>query len=581
MGKSVGKSVGKSSGKKCIIAASFLLLCISQFSMMRSQLTSYLPETAASLFSSPSSSSSSQEEEEDAANAKKGPLNILVLYPDDWRHDHIADENPQVITPFLTRIAREGIRFTHNCVTTSVCWISRATLFSGQWGVKHDSAFLYRPNFCSPIRWHNASWPGLLQSVGGYFVGHVGKWQFEDRHKNLKNGLFNYTRIFEGDHWYDRLDEETGEVVEKHVSGARLAEFYAVDFLRNARPKDVPFALTVAFYPPKAVTTCREPGCQWQPPPEYRAMYNETNVTEVPYDTALAHHVLPPFLKEKLASAWGDDRFRTAEHYTEAMRNYFALITSVDDACANIVAELERQGVENETLIIFTTDNGMFHYEHRFGGKWYPYQESIRVPLIVRDPRMPKKKLGTLDDSLVLNVDLAETILGAAGIAPSESMQGRDIADLYLGETKLGGKYFDGADTIAPIKDPDNVTAKSSVDMDSTNVRRKHEQNPWRTDFFYHFPQGHFNKGKSKGKNERKHIPASKALVTHEWKYIRFDYHRFDQRIGSNKSKAYYEQLFDLKNDPFELNDLYNNKSWAERLVIMKIRFEELEPLYS
>ncbi|KAL3935932.1 MAG: hypothetical protein SGARI_002766, partial [Bacillariaceae sp.] len=104
-------------------------------------------------------------------------------------------------------------------------------------------------------------------------------------------------------------------------------------------------------------------------------------------------------------------------------------------------------------MVIFTTDNGLFHSAHGLAGKWYPYRESIGVPLIVYDPRMPSDRINTINDDLTLNIDLASTVLGAAGIEPPPSMQGRNMADLYLSHSK----------------------------DDS-------EQKPWRKEFFYEFP---------------------------------------------------------------------------------------------
>jgi arylsulfatase A-like enzyme len=192
------------------------------------------------------------------------------------------------------------------------------------------------------------------------------------------------------------------------------------------------------------------------------------------------------------------------------------MITEVDKACENLVNELKKQKILDNTLIIFTVDNGFFLGEHGLSGKWYPYQESIRVPLIIRDPRMPQRKKGTLDDSFTLNIDLATTILGAANVKPASSMQGRDMSDLYL--------------------DP---KAKDT----------------WRKEFFYE----HMSMG-------RDYIPASSALVRKDFKY--FLYEEWDT-----------EQLFDLKNDPYENHDLSNQSEYAELLKEMKKRHDELKAL--
>ena len=180
-----------------------------------------------------------------------------------------------------------------------------------------------------------------------------------------------------------------------------------------------------------------------------------------------------------------------------------------------IVKELEDQGILDDTLIIFTTDNGYFHAEHGLADKWYPYQESIRVPLIVRDPRMQKENVGQLNDEFTLSIDLSPTILGAAGLPTPNVMHGRDFSSLYTG---------------------------------------KGDTSPWRKEFFYEHPI-HLKK---------EVIPASEALVRKNYKYMLWpDYD--------------VEQLFDLTNDTYELNDLIESESHKELLSEMRTRFNELK----
>jgi len=257
------------------------------------------------------------------------------------------------------------------------------------------------------------------------------------------------------------------------------------------------------------------------PKNESRAIYENVTIPE-PYNHTDAYNRLPAYLHTGRTGAerrWYE-RYRTPEHYQAAMKNIYALITQVDQACKEIVDELKKQGVYNNTMIIFTTDNGMFHGAHGLAGKWYPYQESIRVPLIVYDPRMPKEKRGFVDDSFTLNVDLAETILGAAGLNAHKGMQGRDISDLYL------PKVEDGKPVL---------------------VRK-----PWRDEFFYEFTIWDEN-----------FIPSSNALVRKKWKFIHW------------YTKNGF-QLFDLENDPLELNDVMDDPANVEIVREMKERLFEV-----
>ena len=430
------------------------------------------------------------------ANAAEKPLNILVLYADDWRHDTLGVAgNPVVKTPALDKLAGEGLRFTHNYVTTAICGASRASLFTGQWMARHGSDHF--EEFDTPFA---ETYPGLLRA-NGYFTGHVGKWH----NGKFPARKFDFGRSYYGKHW---MPGENGRMI--HVT--RKNENDAMDFLHE-RPKDQPFCLTVAFF-----ATHAEDGhpLQFLPMPESLPLY-ENVVIPVPANaTGESFRRLPPFLaneRNEGRNRW-HWRFDTPEKYQSMMKNYYRLATEVDTVCGRVMAELESQGVLDQTLVIFTTDNGYYHGEHGLADKWYPHQESIRVPLIIHDPRMPGTIRGTTRDEVTLNVDLAPTILAAAGIARPERMQGRDLAPLYLGAEKPG----------------------------------------WRTEFFYEHPTI----------KSVDFIPSSEALVRRDWKYL------YWPDFG-------LEQLFDLAADPREENDLAKDPAQAARLVEMRGRFAALK----
>ena len=426
------------------------------------------------------------------------PLNVIIFYPDDWRHDDLGDTNAILKTPFFSRLAKEGIRFTYNAVTTSICWISRATLFSGQWVSGHASTYLSRPVFASdPTKW-TKTWPYLLQK-SGYWVGHVGKWQYHDTN-GYKNHIFNFSSFFEGYMW-----QQSRDGVQTHIADRAGSE--AIRFLRE-RPRNRPFALTIAFYPPKGnmdTSNC---------PKTFSRLYENFSIPE-PYDRNMAYQHLPPFLQNNKTEARQRYLYRFEEHgnFQSCMRAQYCSISHIDSVCEKVSSEVKKQGVYNNTLIIVTADNGEFHAWHALADKWYPYQESIRVPLIIKDPRMPIKKRGTLDDSFTLNVDLAKTILGAAGLDGPREMKGRDIGDLYL------------------------EWPKSRV--------------PWRSEYYYEFPDINAK------------IPSSIALVKRKWKFVKWPKHD-------------HEQLFDLEEDPFEFQNLVGNTSYSKVKEVMRSRLTGL-----
>lgn len=431
------------------------------------------------------------------ANAENTqPMNVLVLYADDWRNDTLGVAgNPVVLTPQLDKLSSQGLRFTQATVTTAICGVSRASLYTGQWMSRHQNMSFKM--FKTP--WEHTM-PGQLRSHG-YWVGHVGKWH----NGRFPAKYFDFGRSYAGVHWIKNPDSSKTHVTQKN-------EDDSLEFLRT-RPLDKPFYLTVAFFATHAED--RNP-LQFLPQPESMELYKETTIPVPPNATDASFKRLPEFIaneKNEGRARW-HWRFDTPEKYQTMMKNYYRLATEVDSTCGRLIAELEAQGALDNTLIIFTGDNGYYHGEHGLADKWYPHQESIRVPLIIKDPRMPQQMIGTTNDDFALNVDLAPTILSAAGITPPPSMQGSDLAPLYLLENK-------------PV---------------------------WRSEFFYEHPTH----------RSIDFIPSSEALVRKDWKYIYWpDYDR--------------EQLFNLDADPREENDLVNNPEHQPRLDEMRSRFAELK----
>ena len=144
------------------------------------------------------------DDKESPETIEEGPhdsrMNVLLLYPDDWRHDSIGSEKPYVLTPFLDSLAKEGMRFTQNAVTTSVCWMSRATLWLGQYSSRHQSYKLKCPWMAAPENWKHG-YVSIMQKAG-YFVGHYGKWQYWTDPEKFTKHLFDWASLYEGWHWW-------------------------------------------------------------------------------------------------------------------------------------------------------------------------------------------------------------------------------------------------------------------------------------------------------------------------------------------------------------------------------------------
>ena len=427
-------------------------------------------------------------------------MNVVFLLADDLRWNSLGCMgNPIVITPNIDQIAKEGVRFNNACVTTSICMVSRASILSGQYMSRHQvTKFGVRLS----EKTLEETYPAILRNAG-YWTGYVGKYGVG----KIKEGQFDYSVEYEGKHW---LPDGKGDSI--HVTAKNERD--ALYFLKN-RPKEKPFLLSVGFFATHAED--RHPD-QYRYQPSSEKYYKDVFIPIPKTANQEALKALPPFIadeKNEGRNRW-HWRFDSPEKYQKYMKAYYRMLTEMDLAISKIVAELKAQGVYENTLIIFLGDNGYFQSDHELADKWYPYEESIRVPLIVHDPRLPASKMNTSNDEFVLNIDVAPSIIAAVGAAVPSDIQGRDFSTLYLDR---------------------KVT-------------------PWRKDFFYEHPIV----------NNKSFIPSSEALVTHREKYIYWpDYQ--------------YEEYFDLKSDPNEIHNGFASAEYQKNIDALKRRFVELKSL--
>ena len=221
---------------------------------------------------------------------------------------------------------------------------------------------------------------------------------------------------------------------------------------------------------------------------------------------------LPEFLQTSLGRRRWGWRFDTREKQIKRTKDYWRLITGVDRALAKVLSALDESGLADNTVIIFTSDNGYFLGERGLAGKWLIYEESIRVPLIVVDPRADAARHGAVVDSMVLNVDIAPTLLELAGLETPAGYDGRSLVPLLRGERPA-----------------------------------------WRTDFLVEHRFDHAE------------IPKSVGVRGERWVYARYD----DQDPP-------FEQLFDLAADPEELLDLARDPAFVGVLAKQRDRCDEL-----
>jgi arylsulfatase A-like enzyme len=353
-----------------------------------------------------------------AATARRP--NIVFLLADDMRWDATSYAGNAVVrTPNLDALANAGVSFQNAYVTTPICAISRASIFMGQYARRHG--ILDFTQGLSPAAL-SESYPALLREAG-YRTGFIGKFGVGNV---PPAALFDFWRGFAGQGFYETTDS-AGHAI--HLT--RLMTEQAVEFLEN-QSGDVPFALSVSY---KAPHVQDGDDRQYIPESADRTMY--TTVSIAPPATADDTYWagLPEFFRtnnEGRARWYG--LFGTPEKYQESVKGYYRMVNGLDRSVGKIVETLRRRGLDQNTVIIFTSDNGFLLGEHGLSHKWYGFEPSVRVPMVIYDPRATANNRRA-NPSIALNIDIAPTLLDLAGVPVPAGMQGRSLVPIMHGAT--------------------------------------------------------------------------------------------------------------------------------------------------
>ncbi len=348
------------------------------------------------------------------------PPNILFLLTDDQRFDMFGAGGNRIIrTPNMDRLASEGVLFENNYVTTSICAVSRASFFTGLYARCHGIH-----GFRTPLsdEQHALSYPVRLREAG-YHTGFIGKYGVgAARDIDGAAARFDYFEGWPGQGQY--LVPGRAHMTE-HLGNQ------ALEFLDGA-PADRPWNLSVSFKAPH-VQDGVDPF--FINDPRLDDMYDGLRLQPFPHMDGSYYNSLPEFLKDDTESRirWVR-RFGTPDRWEESVKRYYALIHGVDIQIGRMLDQIASMGQLDSTVVIFTGDNGFFLGERGWAGKWYMHEESIRTPMIVRDPRLAHRA-GTRRSEMTLNVDVCPTILSAAGLEAPASMNGRDLMPLVRGES--------------------------------------------------------------------------------------------------------------------------------------------------
>ena len=354
---------------------------------------------------------------EEATRTGADRPNIVFLLTDDqnWRTMGCAG-NPIIVTPNMDRLAAEGVMFTNNFVTTSICNASRASIFTGLYMGTHQVV-----NFDQDLtpELESISYPWLLRNAG-YHVGFVGKYGVGN---NLPAEAFDYWDGFPGQNvYFHRVDGKW-----KHLT--EMLGDSSVRCIRSA-PRDRPLCLSVSFKAPHVIDHLPD---AFLPDPKYDDLYQDATIP-IP-ETCSAEHLarMPDFLRQSI-NAMRSWRIDDKERFQDSVKKYYRTLTGVDDQIGRIREALRETGRDKNTVIVLTSDNGYFLGEHHFEGKWLMHEESIRTPMIVADPRLPAERRGMTVDPMTLNIDCSPTILDLAGIPIPEATQGRSLVPFLRGE---------------------------------------------------------------------------------------------------------------------------------------------------
>ena len=356
-----------------------------------------------------------------SVGAKPAQPNILFFLVDDQRNDTLGCAgHPIVETPTIDRLAAEGVRFENMFVTTSICWVSRSTILTGLTARSFGTPT--QPDSVKPEAL-GALYPDLLREAG-YRTGFFGKW-----HAKMPPGFDpaehfdRFEKIFRHSYFKKQADG-----TERHT--AELIGDRAVEFIES-QPKDQPFCLNAWFNSAHAEDGDKRPGIGHFPwPKAVDGMYDDVAMPVPRLSAPAIYESQPDFLKASINRQRYFWRWDTPEKYTVNMRAYFRMISGVDGVIARVLEALRERGLAQNTIIVYSGDNGYYMGDRGFAGKWSHYEQSLRVPLIVDDRRLPADKRGRVVEPMALNVDLPATFLDWAGVKIPDSYQGRSLAPI-------------------------------------------------------------------------------------------------------------------------------------------------------
>jgi arylsulfatase A-like enzyme len=458
------------------------------------------------------------------AGAKGTPPNILFIMSDDHAWHAISAYGSKVNkTPQIDRIARDGMRFDQCFVTNSICTPSRGAILTGQYS--HKNGVYTLADAMDPKKTHLAH---LLRDAG-YQTAIVGKWHLQTEPQG-----FDHWKVLPGQGAYHNPVFLTKEGKQQHQGYCTdLIGDFSLEFLKN-RDKSKPFFL---------MSHNKAPHRPWQPSPKYKDWLENDTIPEPDnlYEDLskrsqaaqratlrVGDDMTATDLKvQKPADLTGRDLRKWA--YQRYMKDYLRCVRSVDDNVGRLLDYLDAEGLRENTIVVYTSDQGFFLGDHGWFDKRFMYEETLRMPFLMRYPG--RIKPGSTNRDMILNIDFAPTFLDAAGQKAPSWMQGRSFAPLLDGKTP---------------KD-------------------------WRQSMYYRYWM-HLGGGHD--------VTAHYGVRTKNHKLIYYYGQALGKRGAVDKPTPPEWEMFDLEKDPREMHNIYDDPAYANVRDQLKTELDRLKKYY-
>ncbi|MEM9587099.1 MAG: sulfatase [Planctomycetota bacterium] len=456
----------------------------------------------------------------DSNSASANRPNVLFILTDDQRYDALSCMgHPHLKTPNIDRLAAEGLLFKNHFCTTSLCSPSRASILSGLYAHSHGVS-----NNFTEYPTDMISFPMRLQQAG-YETAYVGKWHMGEKNDNPRPGFDHFVthkgqgKYFDTEFNFNRSDRR---VVPGYYT--TVVTDMAEEWIGKRRG-DRPWMLMLGHKAPHSF---------YVPEKKYQTAFDDV---EVPYpSSAFNLDDKPAWFKRRLDTWHGiygplfdwrkefpDERPEAVKDFARMVRAYWGTLLSVDDSVGRLYQFLKQRGELDNTLIVFTSDNGLLEGEHGMVDKRTGHEPSIRIPLVVRYPGLTSPSQPRVLPQITATIDFAPSILDICSAKSLPKVHGRSWKALAQGDAS-----------------------------------------DWRTSFYYEYNYEH----------QFPYTPNVRALRTDRWKYIRYPH-------GDGSPDRHMAELYDLTVDADENRNLINDPKLASTVTQLRRELDRLIDVHS